>query len=104
MEDNAPAHNAFYTTREREKEKISKVEWPPNSPDFNPIEHIWTLLKRRILRRRGSEQITSVGAMKAVLEEEWDRLTIAEINLEILKLPEIMRRCLAVKGSNNYHA
>lgn len=104
MEDNAPAHNAFYTTCEREKEGISKVDWPLNSPDFNPIEHIWTLLKRRILRRRGSERITSVGVMKAVLEEEWGKITIAEINLEILKLPNIMEWCLAVKGSNNYHA
>ena len=104
MEDNAPCHNAYYTTREREKEKVEKVDWPPNSPDFNPIEHIWTLLKRRILRRRGTERITSVGAMKAVLEEEWDRITIAEINLEILKLLDIMKRCLAVKGGNNYHA
>lgn len=104
MEDNEPAHNAYYTTKERDKEGISKVDWPPNSPDFNTIEHIWTLLKRRILYRRGSERITSVGAMKLVLEEEWDGITIAEINIEILKLPGIMERCLAVKGANNYHA
>ena len=104
MEDNAPCHNAYYTTKEREKEEISKVDWPPNSPDFNPIEHIWTLLKRRILRRRGSERITTVGAMKVVLQEEWDRIAVEEINLEILKLPVIMQRCLAVNGANNYHA
>ena len=104
MEDNAPAHNAFYTTREREKEGVSKVDWPPNSPDFNPIEHLWTLLKRWILQRKGSERITSVGAMKQVLEEEWEKITIAEINLEILKLLQIMKRSLAVNGANNYHA
>ena len=104
MEDNAPCHNAYYTTREREKEGIAKVDWPPNSPDFNPIEHIWTLLKRRILRRRGSEWITSVSEMKLLLEAEWDRITVAEIKLEILKLPGIMQRCLAANGGNNYHA
>ena len=42
--------------------------------------------------------------MKAVLEQESDKITIAEINMEILKLPRIMERCLAVKGANNYHA
>ena len=102
--DNAPCHKAFYTTQEREKEGISKVDWPPNSPDFNPIEHIWTLLKRRILRRRGSERITTVSAMRQVLLEEWGKITIDEINREISRLPGIMARCLEVDGSNNYHA
>lgn len=104
MEDNAPCHKAFYTTREREKEGILKVDWPPNSPDFNPIEHIWTLLKRRILRRRGSERITSITAMRVVLMEEWEKITIEEINCEISRLPAIMQRCLKAKGSNTYHA
>ena len=104
MEDNAPCHAAHYTTTERRKEGIAKVDWPPNSPDFNPIERIWTLMKRCILRRRGSERITTVGDMRAVLIEEWERLTLDEINQEIAKLPSIMERCLAVKGSNNYHA
>lgn len=70
---------------------------------FNPL-NIWTLLKQRILRQMGEERITSVGAMKAVLEEEWEKATIAKINLEILKLPGIMERRLVVKGANNYHA
>ena len=42
--------------------------------------------------------------MKLVLEEEWERITVAEINLEFLKLLGIMQRCLAVNGGNNYHA
>jgi hypothetical protein len=42
--------------------------------------------------------------MKKVLQEEWDKITIDEINTEIAKLPTIMRRCIAVNGGNNYHA
>ena len=104
MEDNAPAHDSDYTNKERQQEGITKVEWPPNSPDFNPIEHIWTLMKKRILRRRGLERITSVGLMKEVLVQEWDKITIEEINAEIAKLPGIMQRCLAANGGNKYHA
>ncbi|RPA98886.1 hypothetical protein L873DRAFT_1686154, partial [Choiromyces venosus 120613-1] len=104
MEDNAPSHSSHYTTREREKEGILKVDWPPNSPDFNPIEHIWTLMKSRIQRRRGAERITTQTEMKSVLNEEWARITIEEIDKEIAKLPIIMSRCIAVNGSNNFHA
>ncbi|RPA97195.1 hypothetical protein L873DRAFT_1771557 [Choiromyces venosus 120613-1] len=104
MEDNAPSHSSHYTTREREKEGILKVDWPPNSPDFNPIEHIWTLMKSRIQRRQGAERITTQTEMKSVLNEEWAWITIEEIDKEIAKLPIIMSRCIAVNGSNNFHA
>ena len=40
MEDNASPHVSAYTNTEREKEDIPKTPWPPNSPDFNPIECI----------------------------------------------------------------
>ena len=37
MEDNATSHHCWYTDAEREKEGIRKMQWPPNSPDFNPV-------------------------------------------------------------------
>jgi len=38
MEDNAPVHHSISTKARREEEGIEKVDWPANSPDFNPIE------------------------------------------------------------------
>jgi hypothetical protein len=61
-------------------------------------------MKKRIQTRRGSERITTVTAMKRVLREEWDKITIEEINTEIAKLPTIMQRCINVNGGNKYHA
>jgi len=104
MEDNAASHTSHYTTREREKEGVKKVNWPANSPDFNPIEHIWRIMKSRIQTRRGRERITSQSQMKAAVCEEWALITIEEIDREIAKLPTIMVRCIAVQGSNNFHA
>ncbi|RPB00568.1 hypothetical protein L873DRAFT_1897545 [Choiromyces venosus 120613-1] len=40
MEDNAPAHDSDFTNYKRTKERMNKVDWPPNSPDLNPIEHL----------------------------------------------------------------
>jgi transposase len=104
MEDGAASHGSEYTTQERVREGVRKMDWPPNSPDFNPIERIWTLMKSRIQTRRGSERITTVTAMKRVLQEEWDKITIEEINREIAKLPTIIKRCIEVNGGNKYHA
>ena len=75
-----------------------------NPPDFDPIEWIWSLMKRRIQRHRGSERITTIPEMKKVLHEEWDGITIDEINKEIAQLLTTISRCLAVKGENNYYS
>ena len=104
MEDNASCHSSDWTNQEREAEGIAKVDWPPNSPDFNPIEKIWTLMKWQIQRRRGAAQITSITEMRLVLEEEWDRLTIDEINAQISFLPKTMDLCIKQAGGNKFHA
>lgn len=103
VEDNTPSHDCWYTNSEREKEDIAKINWPPNSPDFNPIERIWYLMKSRIQTRRESERVTTLSRMREVLQEEWDHITIEEINKEISRLPMVMQRCITVHGGNNYH-
>jgi len=90
MENHAPSHNSDFTNQERIREGISKVDWPPNLPEFNPIEHIWRIMKWRILRRRGAGRICLPGAMELILKEEWEKITIEESNHEIVKLPDIM--------------
>ena len=77
MEDGAPCHSAHYTSQEREKQGIPKLDWVSNSPDFNPIERIWTILKRRILWRHASERITTITGMKAALYEEWGKINVS---------------------------
>jgi hypothetical protein len=31
---------------------VEILDWPGNSPDLNPIEHIWRILKDRVAARR----------------------------------------------------
>jgi transposase len=43
--DNAPAHIATTLTR---PDTILWLNWPPDSPELNPVERLWQDLKRRI--------------------------------------------------------
>ncbi|KAK6018388.1 hypothetical protein OSTOST_16031 [Ostertagia ostertagi] len=40
VQDNAPAHKSAYTTERLRMWKVRLFEWPPESPDLNPIE-LW---------------------------------------------------------------
>ena len=45
MQDNAPGHAAEYTIQELKDRGIPVIEWPPYSPDLNPIEVVWNIMK-----------------------------------------------------------
>lgn len=54
IQGNAPTHTArlvqgWLRDWAREHE-VALVDWPPYSPDLNPIENVWKLLKERICK------------------------------------------------------
>lgn len=52
QQDKAPAHAARGTLNFLAQKRISLLSWPGNSPDLNPIEHVWSHVAKRV-RARG---------------------------------------------------
>ena len=52
MHDNAPTHTAYVVRDALEEMEIEVMVWPPHSPDLNPIENLWALLKAEIYKIR----------------------------------------------------
>ena len=70
MEDGAPFYIAKATKALYDRNDVWKMKWPTNSPNSNPIENVWRLLKYRVGKRfpKTDEEV------RQYIEEEWERL------------------------------
>ena len=110
MHDNAPIHTSENLKRNPGKtvkqlladRGIQLVDWPANSPDLNPVEHVWAMLNRSVkLRLR---RMTKLPKNKAehwtIIRQCFSRLD----NAKIIKIFESFTRRLQVvkaKGGMN---
>ena len=68
MDDNAPCHRARKVRTWMTQQQITFMEvWPPQSPDLNPIEHVWDLLGRLMDDKKPKK----LRELESRLVEEW---------------------------------
>ncbi len=52
QQDLAPAHTAKGTKSWFNDHGVTVLDWPANSPDLNPIENLWGIVKRKMKRHQ----------------------------------------------------
>lgn len=95
QEDGDPSHGMRkkgLAQEYKEAHNIQNFIHPAQSPDLNPIEAIWSIIKQRLRRRL----FDSEEDMKIAIQEEWDKITIEQIRDRIASMP---KRCAIVAKS-----
>ncbi|CAJ0938076.1 unnamed protein product, partial [Ranitomeya imitator] len=79
--DNDPKHTAKATQEFMSAKKWNILQWPSQSPDLNPIEHAFHLLKSRLKTERPTNKqdlkAAAVKAWQSIKKEETQRLVMS---------------------------
>ena len=88
QEDNDPSHGTrsqFNLTRKYKNDNnIELLIHPAESPDLNPMEACWNILKQRVRRHRWD----NLDQLKELLVQEWEAITMDEIRTCIAEMPD----------------
>ena len=98
MEDGAAAHRAKITLEAYNRLGVTRIDWPASSPDLNPIENVWRLLKARLRKR--TDWPYTLEAMEHAIKEEWEALCLEDYLHYIRSMPERVQAVIAAHGGH----
>jgi transposase len=91
--DNDPKHTSGVVTKYLKSKQINVLDWPAQSPDLNPIEHVWKQLNCNAKNRSPSNE----DELFQILLKEWNQLNADFLQNLVSSMP---KRCQAVIDSN----
>ena len=91
QQDNDPKHASGLVQEWFKDNGVPLLDWPSQSPDLNPIEHLWVYLKNRLAEYPNHP--TSILALWERIETEWEKIP-KEVCVDLIK--SMPRRCAAV--------
>ncbi len=75
---------------------VTALDFPPYSPDLNPMENLWATLARAVERY----QADSIEALQDAIEAEWNKIDVAYLASLVASMPA---RIAAVLEADGWH-
>jgi transposase len=96
QQDNAPCHTSAHTRKFFEENDITVLEWPAQSPDLNPIEHVWAHIKKELKKFA----IKNKPELVIKIKEIWNNIPKEHIRKIIDSMPQRIEEVIRAKGGN----
>ncbi len=98
QQDNAPCHKAQIISDwflEHDNE-FTLLKWPPQSPDLNPIEHLWDVVEREI--HIMDVQPTNLQQLRDAIMSIWNKISEECFQHLVESMPRRIKEVLKAKG------
>ena len=67
------------------------LEWPGNSSDLNPIENLWSMMKRKVAEQQPSSVLVRQHAIKEVWVKNLNEEYCRKLNLSMPKIKSVIK-------------
>ena len=94
--DNDPKHTSKTTTALLKRLAVKVIDWPSMSPDLNPIEHLWGILKRKV----EVPKVSNIHQFRDVVMEEWKSIPVATFETLANPMPRRVKTLLNNDGGH----
>lgn len=98
QQDNDPKHSSKlckgYLEEQHRRRKVNVMEWPPQSPDLNPIELLWEHLDRELRKTCP----TSKSDMLDKINITWNAIQADVLDKLVERMPRLCKAVIAAKG------
>jgi transposase len=95
LQDNDPKHKSNLVQEWIRASGIDVLDWPPYSPDLNPIENLWADVKRRA----EMDNPKTKEDLKTALRKSWSEID-ARLIKELIK--SMSKRCKLVREKQGW--
>ena len=94
--DNDPKHTSKTTIALLKRLRVKVMDRPSMSPDLNPIEHLWGILKRKMKVCK----VSNICRIRDVVMEEWKSIPVATCEALVNSMPRIVKAVLDNDGGH----
>ena len=96
--DGAPCHNAKVIKKFLEDNGVQILTpWPGNSPDLNPIENLWSILKQGVDKLKP----TNAEDLNTFILNDWNSITMNMVKKLISTMPKRIAEVIQKKGQHS---
>jgi transposase len=89
QQDNDPKHTSNISKQFINNKVPRLLEWPSNSPDVNPVENVWSIVKRKVEKRKPK----NIDELELFLCEEFKNVDINSVMNIVMSMK---KRCLSL--------
>lgn len=98
QQDNDPKHTSRKAKDWMEQNDITLLDWPPQSPDLNPIEHLWQHIKSQLCQYETPAK--GVWEIWERVAEVWNDIEPEVCQKLIESMPRRVEAVIKAKGGN----
>ena len=98
QQDNNPKHTSQLAKKWFSDNSIKVLEWPAQSPDLNPIEHLWEHLKCQLQQDESPPK--GVHELWERMEKEWNEISPEVCQNLIESMPRRIQAAIKAKGGH----